>query len=81
MSYIHKSLKLKLPFSTMYLFGSAGPGTSTGSGLTGSPQHPSDPNLNNQTGCHPQDDPLTEQQQFVHQMLKALANTNNEVTH
>ncbi|XP_043968462.1 ubiquilin-1-like isoform X3 [Gambusia affinis] len=59
----------------------AGPGTSTGTGLTGSPQHPSDPNLNNQTGCHPQDDPLTEQQQFVHQMLKALANTNNEVHH
>ncbi|XP_005795078.1 ubiquilin-1 isoform X1 [Xiphophorus maculatus] len=57
----------------------AGPGTSAGSGLTGSPQHPSDPNLNNQTGCRPQDDPLTEQQQFVHQMLKALANTNNGV--
>ncbi|XP_054895831.1 ubiquilin-1-like [Poeciliopsis prolifica] len=51
----------------------AEPGTSAGSGLAGSPQHPSDPNLNNQ------DEPLTEQQQFVHQMLKALANTSNGV--
>ncbi|XP_014851453.1 PREDICTED: ubiquilin-1 [Poecilia mexicana] len=57
----------------------AGPGTSAGSA-----QHPSDPSLNNQTGCRPQDAPLTEQQlqeQFVHQMLKALANTNDGVRH
>ncbi|XP_017161993.1 ubiquilin-1 isoform X2 [Poecilia reticulata] len=67
----------------------AGPGTSAGSGLTGSAQHPSDPNLNNQTGCRAQDVPLTEQQQqqqqqqqqFVHEMLTALADTNNGVRH
>ncbi|KAK5613260.1 hypothetical protein CRENBAI_024848 [Crenichthys baileyi] len=62
----------------------AGLGTSGGTGHNGARVHPYDPDLNNQSGCSPQDAPLTkqqqeQQQQFVHQMLKALADTNNGV--
>ncbi|MEQ2221150.1 hypothetical protein ILYODFUR_012756 [Ilyodon furcidens] len=64
----------------------AGLGTSGSTGHNGAPVHPSDPDLDNQSGCSPQDAPLTkqqqqQQQQFVHQMLKALADTNNGVRH
>ncbi|KAM4579480.1 ubiquilin-1-like isoform 2-T2 [Fundulus diaphanus] len=62
----------------------AGLGTSGGSGPNSASEHPSDPDQKNQSGCSAQKVPLTQQQQqqqqqFVHQMLKALANTGNEV--
>lgn len=66
---------------TTYLSCRAGLGN-TGDGVNASPELASDPVLNGQSGSGPGVATVTEQQQqqFVQQMLQALANSNYRVS-
>lgn len=81
--YFH--LKLVSPteiFTNTCLSCSAGLGPS-GASFNAAPQRDADAALNSQSGCSPQVATATEQQQqqqFVHQLLQALADTDNQVT-